>query len=141
MSQIQKRIGRSITLCSGALLMLAFAASPIHAVTPDCANNNGNLVIHVNHPNAKKQLVDCELAGISKANFKITWVANPKETIDVDFNKDGSPFLNFSCKKANRCTASQLDPNALHNVVFHYSVHLDATDGPHDEDPGVIIQP
>ncbi len=129
--------------CVAAVVGLLCACAAVISISAAPAqvacNQVGNHLIKVSSVRGSGQLVDCEAAHISKqAKHKITWQASGKDTLSVEFPANKNPFLNFSCRNQNSCTADQIDPGALGQ--YKYSVRLHTGGKTLTEDPGVIIE-
>ncbi len=104
-------------------------------------NQVGNHTIRIGKIKECEQLADCDAAPISKgAKHAVTWVATGNYTFTIEFPQ-GSPFDNFSCQDAKRCTSGPAADSANPGSEYKYNITL-KQDGNVVcvQDPRILIQ-
>jgi hypothetical protein len=139
------RWNRRIVFTAGTILPVIVLACMISLRTTAAqvaCGQTGDHVVHVGKTTGSTHLSDCDSPRISRQNrHNVTWQALGNDTLTIEFNKNGNPFLNFSCVNQKRCTSGAIDPEAKTGMVYNYKITLSSGGNTLTEDPGVIIDP
>jgi hypothetical protein len=139
------RWNRRVVFTAGMFVAVIVLACMIFLRTAEAqvaCGQTGNHVVHVGKTEGSTHLSDCDSPRISRQNrHSVTWHAAGNDTVTIEFNKNGNPFLNFSCVNQKQCTSGAIDPNAKTGTIYNYKITLSSGGNTFTEDPGVIIDP